>query len=333
MMDTKLSVNGRFLQNKITGVQRYAREICNLSNWQVAAPPSHCSRAFGNLWEQFVLPCKVKGLLWSPANIGPLFFRNHLVTIHDAAVLRHPEWFSASFHSWYSFAWPQLAERALAILTVSEFSRSELVETLKIKPEHIGVVPNGGDHMMNITSSRPSFAETLCVPFVLSVGSLQPRKNLSRLVSAWKRLNRSDRKLVLVGECDPVFADTDLQADASIVFTGRISDSELSWCYKEAQGFIAPSLYEGFGIPSLEALFCGCPVLVSNIPINKEVIGSAGRYFDPLVESDIAEAIEIAFVQGRTFDASQFLTRQAILEKYTWSNAYKAMSLEVNRRQ
>jgi hypothetical protein len=120
-------LNARFLQQELTGVQRYGREmLARLGDGvETVQPVDHVSPVRGHFWEQFVLPSHCHGrLLWSPGNTGPLSVRAQVITIHDAATLDHPEWFSRKFALWYRFLLPRLARRVRRIITVSEFWRN-----------------------------------------------------------------------------------------------------------------------------------------------------------------------------------------------------------------
>ncbi len=308
-------VNARFRLRPITGVERFAgevvarlaaREDLRLSE---SHPDKPLSGLKGHVWEQVALPRRlVSGeVLFSPCNTGPIATRQQLVVIHDAAVWDHPEGFSRSFRTVYQQLLPRLAKRAAAVATVSEFSRSRLARPLGIPAESILVLGNAvgssftpGDP--NSVSRDPVESGKEEGPVLLCVGSMDPRKNLGRLLRAWLALQSSGRlpegaRLQIAGGANPQnFAAVDRLEGKGIEWLGRIDDAELIRRYRSADGFVFPSLYEGFGLPPLEAMACGCPVLLSHAASLPEVGGSAEegavRYFDPESEAEIASAIE-----------------------------------------
>lgn len=308
-----LSINARFRSRPVTGVERFAHEVSSLlakhPDFSVTeiAPVSALSGLKGHAWEQFVLPGKrdQNGVLFSPCNTGSIRVENQLVVIHDAAVWDCPEGFSASFRLVYQQLLPRLAKRAKAIATVSEFSRKQLAPHLGIPEEKIHVL---GNAVSSAFSPMDEVQSEPAVPSLLCVGSMDPRKNLDRLVRAWLDLkNRGELPeeaiLQLVGGTNPRnFASFAQSNDTTIQWLGRVDDAELIRHYRRASGFIYPSFYEGFGLPPLEAMACGCPVLISHAASLPEVGGPAADlsapdssgaaiYFDPFSEKAICQAI------------------------------------------
>jgi glycosyltransferase involved in cell wall biosynthesis len=282
-------VNLRTLGHGITGVQRYLSDLLPHMPSELASlkPARPLLGIKGHLWEQFCLPVRLgKRLLWSPGNTGPIGVSRQVLTVHDLASLDHPEWFNQTFARWYAVLLPILIRKVRAIITVSKFSKERILERTGVSPERVHVIPNGIDPRF-----RPADADKvkelashygLTTPYVLSVGSLEPRKNLRLLLDAW-RLGRFDgATLVIVGASSHVFAKLELGSFPDTVrLLGRIADEALPVLYSGAAGFVYPSVYEGFGFPPLEALACGCPLLVSDIPVHREVCLDAGQYFDP----------------------------------------------------
>lgn len=310
----QIAVNSRFRSRPVTGVERFAGEVCSrlASRTDVEleeiAPEGSLSGMRGHAWEQWSLPRKLKNesILFSPCNTGPVTVNRQLAVIHDAAVWEVPESFSRGFRTIYQNLLPRLARKSAAVATVSEYSRERLAHFLGISEERIHVLGNAVDPVFRPLQERPSIDPD--APTFLCAGSLDPRKNLPRLVRAWARLHEQGRipekaKLNIIGGANArSFAHFD-QADApGLNWLGRVSDEELIRYYQTSDAFLFPSLYEGFGLPPLEAMACGCPVLLSNRASLPEVGGpiftpddhsstGAVLYFEPENEENIAAAI------------------------------------------
>lgn len=316
-------INGRFLTQTITGVQRYALEVVRaldqlLTSGEVAlsgykfvvlAPPA--AREFpalsrievrtvgwlgGHLWEQLELPLHARsGLLVSLANTGPALRRYQMITIHDAAVVSMPLGYSLSFRMLYAVLLPILGRVARRILTVSNFSKRELVERLGIASGKLRVVPEGCEHILSAKSDASIFSRFKLQRggYVLAVSSLNPNKNFSLVVKAVEMLGENGPCFVVAGGADPrVFAVPGKGLPSGAVHVGYISDGELRALYEEAICMVYPSLYEGFGLPPLEAMACGCPVIVSREASLPEICGDAALYCDARDPCDLAARIE-----------------------------------------
>lgn len=312
-MSLPLEVNARFRKQQLTGVQRFGSEVVNIlhDDARLATSETLPSDRFGNglqahAWEQFALPRSIgKSVLFSPANTGPLSVKRQLVVIHDAAVWDQPEGFTWKFRNFYQWLLPRLAKRC-RIATVSQFSRERLAHYLKIPVESIAVF---GNAVASEFRPRQQIQDS-SAPFLLCVGSLDPRKNFQRLIQAWETVCQRNAvdpatTLKIVGSCNPRTFQSlgPLQDSDRVEWTGRVSDAELIQLYQSAQGFVFPSLYEGFGIPPLEAMACGCPVAMSQEtslpevggePFDLDHPGSTGAavYFDPQNVEEISQRIE-----------------------------------------
>jgi glycosyltransferase involved in cell wall biosynthesis len=300
-------INTRILYYPITGVQRYLLELLQrmpAEGMQRIAPQHPLSGARAHIWEQTVLPLRTRGhLLWSPSNTGPLAVRRQVVTIHDVVPLDHPEWLNSRFAAWYRFLTPKLARRVARVITVSEFTKSRLLETTGIADEKVVVVPLGVDARFGPQSSVDveSAIQQLGLPtsrYVLSLGSLEPRKNLGRLLRAWEVIYRrlpEDVWLVVSGAKGKslVFQDVpELKALPPRVFlTGHVPDELLPALYAGAMAFAYLSVYEGFGLPPLEAMASGTPTLVGNRASLPEVVGDAAVQVDPFDIEAIADGL------------------------------------------
>lgn len=297
-----VTVNGRFTTQRVTGVQRYARQmVARKAQWaDVAAPRNTSHGVHGHVWEQSVLPMRVgRSLLWSPCNTGPLAVRNQVVTIHDCAFHDHPEGFTRRFAAWYRWLVPRLAQRIRGIITISRFSRDRLLEYCQLPPEKITVIPQGVDPCFHPVDEEAiaDVRRKLALPerYVLYVGSLAPRKNLARLLQAWKLVSplHPDASLVLVGTSSHVFRDAGLGSlPRSVMATGYVAEDQLAAVYGGAEILVFPSLYEGFGLPVLEAMACGTPVITSNVTSTPEVAGDAALLVDPYSEESMADGLQ-----------------------------------------
>lgn len=301
----QVAINTRVLSAHLTGVQRYTMEL--LTRWngnaERIAPNGSLHGLAGHAWEQFVLPAKLRGrLLFSPSNTGPLESKKQVVTIHDTAVFDCPEGFNPSFAAWYRFLLPRLARRARQVITVSEFVKEHILGHTKVSPDKVVVIPNGVDSRFcpEAISQVEEVIQSLELPsrrYVLAVGSLEPRKNLARLFQAWARVQErrsGDIWLVVVGASrnSRVFSGVHLGALPVRVFlTGHVGEQQLPALYAGAIAMVYPSLYEGFGLPPLEAMSSGTPVLASDRSSLPEVVGEAGLQVDPFDVEAIAEGI------------------------------------------
>jgi glycosyltransferase involved in cell wall biosynthesis len=293
-------VNGRYLVQRLTGIQRYAHEI--VSRWDpvpIHKPQLGGKGASGHLWEQFRLPTLARGPLWSPSTTGPLAIARQVVTIHDTAFLDHAECFSRSFAAWYQWLVPRLARRVRRIITVSQYSKQRIIEVCRVPDEKVEVILSGvGPQFKPQPAEKIRQARTeLKLPerYVLCVCSLEPRKNLRRLLTAWTQMpNRpANLHLVLAGAKGNVFHDLEMDsAPANVQLAGYVSDDLLPALYAGAEFFAFPSLYEGFGLPVLEAMASGTPVLCSGTTSLPEVAGDAAVLVDPLQIESIAAGLQ-----------------------------------------
>lgn len=310
-----LIVNARFLTQPVTGVQRFAIEISlrlkklipgvvfispkNILHKEIAAvlQVEEFGKFTSHLWEQVELPLYLKKrgspLLLNLSNTAPLLHTKNVVCIHDVSFLVNPEWFSKTFSSFYSFLIPKVARGAKKVLTVSEYSKESLVNFLRIPEAAVEVVYNAvsEDLFNNTEPAQPNKVGD----YVLAVGSLDPRKNLKKLILAFNTCKLADTKLVIAGAASKIFNDDELQhlvhSNENIVLTGYLTDEELKHVYQHAKLFVYPSLFEGFGIPPLEAMRCGCATVVSDAASLPEVCGDASYYVDPHSMEEIATAI------------------------------------------
>lgn len=309
-------VNSRFLTQKVSGVQRYAIEVSKqlkklYPELRFITPKNIIHKELsdlleaveygtltGHLWEQIELPRYLKEnnmpLLINLANTAPVSYSNQVITICDLSFLRNPKWFSRKFYFYYKFLIPQIARNSLKIITISEFSKNEIVNLLNVHEGKIKVIHCGtAEEFVNLKDNNSVIDNRK--RYILSVSTLDPRKNLESLILAFRKLKVPDLQLIIVGSKNNVFTGNKLtnliNADRNIIFTGYVSDRELKSLYRNAELFVYPSLYEGFGLPPLEAMVCGVPVVVSNTASLPEVCGDAVYYVDPYSVESIAEGI------------------------------------------
>ena len=270
-----LSINGKFLSQEVTGVQRVAIEMASRLSANIVEN-KHTGLA-GHLYEQFIIPFKKKGVLLSFCNTAPLVLKNQVVYIHDVAVLENPQWFSKGFYFYYRLMLPLLAKRAKVIITVSEYSKKRICTSLRISKDKVFVISNGVSDNFTDSESLSDIEDILSEiggRFILTVGSMDPRKNLSKLIKAFSvsSLAVNGYKLVVVGGENSSFSKFMLDnSNENVLFMGRVSDSKLSALYSRCSGFAYMSRYEGFGLPVLEAMKAGVPVLCSNTTALKEI--------------------------------------------------------------
>lgn len=304
-------VNGRFLTQKPTGIHRYAFEVCNAmykqgvdfvvatpkeirSDYNVEFKTVKCGSLKTHLWEQLSLPRYLKSigspLLVSFSGCGPLNYKNQIITIHDVSHESHPEWFAKNYYRYYHYMIPRIAKKAHAVITVSNYSKGETVRILGVDADKMYVIPC--DVPTPIKQAAQKLSQSELAPsdrYILTVSSMDPRKNFVRLVEAFNCIEDKDVKLYIVGMQFKAFNTPDMQklSGENIVLTGYVDDNKLSELYRNAQFSIYPSLYEGFGLPPLESMTFGCPVIASDIPAIREVNGDALLYINPLDINDI----------------------------------------------
>ncbi len=334
MNNPDILVNVRSQSAGLTGVQRYIRELCSRLGARVRAvgPGRPLHGISGHLWEQVVLP-RIAGrrLLWSPANTGPLSIDHQVLTIHDLASLDHPEWFGRRFSTWYRSITPILARRVKRLITVSEFSKRRLLELAGVPESHVAVIPNGVDsrfHPRSPDEIRRTLEKTNIKPrsYFLSVGSLEPRKNLPQLLKAWERCAcclPKDAWLVIAGAegRDNIFRATSIQTiPPRVLFVGFVADEDLPALYSGAIALVYPSTYEGFGLPVLEAMAAGTVPIAADATALPEVVGDAGLLVDPFRVDEFAQAmIRIAEDSALRAQLSSRAVQRSRL--FTWERA------------
>ncbi len=298
-----IAVNARVTAMSMGGQQRYAAEVIKrLGDVELVAPPRQLTGAKGHLWEQVALPWRARGkLLWSPSTTGPVLMRRQVVTIHDVAFLDTPQFFSRSFRAFYSAITPVLACRAAHIVTVSNFSRDRIIARLGAPPERVSVF--GGAVSEQFRPQSPeSVAGTraaLNLPqrYFLLQATSDRRKNLAGALRAWSEALPNlpeDLFLVVAGSLGRahVFGKADdIVAAPRVVQLGFVAEEHMAPLLAGAEAFLFPSLYEGFGLPIIEAMACATPVLTSAATATQEVAAGKALLVDPTSTADIARGI------------------------------------------
>lgn len=335
-------INGRYLSQQATGVQRFATEFVRALDEQLASgvlishgniflivPPGTFSvpklnaiklikygKLRGHAWEQLELPKISKdGLLFNPCGPAPIFHDNQVTVLHDASIHVAPAGYSWRFRFWHKLLMWRSGRNAKHILTVSHFSKRQLVDICGIPENKISVIYQSGDHFSRHTSD-PSILERYGlrngIPYILCVGSQQENKNMAAVVLAASILESEKLRFVVVGPTNSDVYRNSQPSHNNMTFTGYVTDGELHALYSSAACFVFPSLQEGFGIPPLEAMACGCPVIASNSSSIPEACGSAALYFDPKRPDLLSEAI-------MTILESPILREQLIRQGYEHS--------------
>lgn len=300
------------------------------NNIELIAPEKPLGGVKGHMWEQFYLPRKIgKNLLWSPSITGPICVKNQVVTIFDMVPFDHPEWLNPKFAAWYQFLVPKLASRAKSIIVISEFTKRRLlihcpgledkivVTPLAADPQFVPIAHDGISKMRSLLGI--SFPK-----YIVALGSLEPRKNLNRLLEVWKLIHDEipdDVYLVIAGSIGSknVFGDVDFsELPPRVRLVGHVSDSILPALYSGALATVYLSMYEGFGLPPLEAMACGTPVLSSNVASIPEVVGESAILVNPFDVSGIACALKgLIEDEGVRKQLSQLGLIQA--SKFNWN--------------
>ncbi|MEP9379952.1 glycosyltransferase family 1 protein [Aquabacter sp. CN5-332] len=304
------TINGRFLTQPVTGVQRYGREVVQALDRQMAqghplardleielvAPPdifdplpltairTHIvGGAGGHAWEQAVLAGRARGGTISLTNTGPLLARKHIVCIHDVNTRAFPASYSRPFRMLYRALMPALGRSAIRVATVSHYSADQLVAHGICKAEKLLVAPNGHEHALQWT---PAHTEVTCAAAgrdtIVLLGSQAPHKNVGLVLSIAGRLAEAGLRIALAGHADPhVFQSAGIARADNVQALGRLPDAALAALLQDSLCLAFPSFVEGFGLPPLEAMALGCPVVVSDRASLPEICGDSALYASP----------------------------------------------------
>ncbi|AFQ50807.1 glycosyltransferase family 4 protein [Burkholderia cepacia] len=345
----KLVYNGRFTTQKTTGVQRVARELiaalikCRPHDPVTVLVPPQPGVAVsgattvkvgfykGVIWEQLVLPLFARrGRIVNLSNTASIFIGSQIVYMHDAAVFDTPAHFSRPFRVWYRIMFWILARTSVCVLTNSCFSRDRLAHHCGVSREKISVVPLGADHLDALEPDASVLDEHALTPdrFVLAVSSMNPTKNFGRLIAAFRQIDDPSVDLVIVGMRNTTVFGKQAPmsaAEPNVKYVGYISDEQLKALYQNAACFLYPSIYEGFGIPPLEAMRYGCPTVVGKSAALPEVCADAALYCDPYSQDDIAQKLR-TMLDSAELRAELKRKGSVHAEKFRWSRSAQLMT-------
>jgi glycosyltransferase involved in cell wall biosynthesis len=259
-----------------------------------------------------------------------------LAVIHDINFQHRPKDLPLSSRLYYRYYFPKFARKAKRIVTVSEYSKNDICESFQVPPDKVDVVYNGANSDYRpltheeITSTKMKY--TKGYDYFLFVGALHPRKNVSGLLSAFDRFvshYRTDHKVLIVGEKMFYTAELDLiynqmQFGDDVLFTGRLDTSELKYVFGSATALVFVPFFEGFGIPIVEAMYAGIPVICSNTTSMPEVAGDAALYVDPSDVEAIAEAMHKISTDS-ALRTSLIEKGKAQKEKFSWDKSAKKL--------
>lgn len=338
-------INGRFGSQPTTGVQRVAWALLAAldagpalpGEWWLASPPGVPWPAWrqlrlqqpapgpwrGHAWEQLVLGVAARrARVINIAGAGPWLGGPQVSWLHDAAVFDHPGAYRPAFVHWYRALFRRRVRRGDLLITPSGFSRARLAWHLGVPEQRMAVLPHGTDHLRGVLPDPTALARLGLQgrDYWLAVASANPTKNLDRLIQAHARLPVAGRPwLVLAGASRPrVFAPAgadavaaDAMAADGLRHIGTPDDASLKALMQGARALVLPSLVEGYGLPAVEAMHEGCPVVAARAGALPEVCGDAAEYVDPLDVDDIARGL-LATCDGPRRAALQALGVQRV---------------------
>jgi glycosyltransferase involved in cell wall biosynthesis len=356
---TRVYFNGRFLDRPVTGVERFAGEIIRAVDalcadgdpataglqFEIVRPKgAQAGERFcnvpvrtvgtlaGHLWEQVDLPRKLgEGILVNLCNSAPLFGTLSVTCVHDANVFLAPESYSFAFRTAYRAMLPLVIRRSRRWITVSGYSATQLDRLGISDRAPAAIVGNGAEHIERMRLQRSRLAGIdLPRPFVLALGSRSRNKNTDLLIAIAPALRRQGVSVVLAGDANHrVFGQSSAAKPADVVALGRVADEDIAFLFSQAMCFVFPSFYEGFGIPAIEAMACGCPVIAAASSALPEVLGEAAIYCPP----DDPQAWHAAIVglsRNPNLRQELVLRGRERASRYSWDAAARRL-LEVIR--
>lgn len=302
----RIFINGRFLCSKqATGVQKFALGLLlslqqTHPEFTIVAPHGNYNLqgltvltsgwGCGTLWEQLWLPVFMmlhrRSVLVNLCNTAPLLLKNQIVTIHDLAFLKNRKWFNSAFRRWYIFLIPRICRRSAAVLTVSQVIKKEIAEKFSLPEAKIKVVPNGFP-AMDFAGERP-------YPFryLFLTGIYNPRKNAAFIISMLPEIILQGYHIVGVGVDARIYLNTGFPDGSNLHLLDYVDDRQYYTLLKHSEALVYPSEYEGFGIPLLEALIMGTPVIAPDIPVYRESFGEQPLYYTAGDNDDFLKVLD-----------------------------------------
>lgn len=287
---------------------------------------------FLSLKEQIELPkivnsFKGDAIFHSPSFVASPFIKKKMImTIHDLNHIRYPEFYTPFHKYYYKYIVKTSANKCKKLLTVSEFSKQELVEWLNCSEEKVSVTYNGIDEAFKEETDNEklnNIREKYDLPdkFILYIGNQKPHKNVITLIRSMSLVDDKDIKLVMNGKLsDECYKECEkLNIKDRVKCIGFVDDKDLPVLYSLAKVFVFPSLYEGFGLPPLEAMACGCPTIVSNAASLPEVVKDGALIFNVLDYKDLSDKIKsLEYIDAYTLKEKAI----KISKRYNWSKCY-----------
>lgn len=347
-----IAINGRFLLNSFGGVRRFATELTvrlarERDDVVLLLPAGGADlgipgvrheivgRFGGPVWEQIEVPSWLRRhghpVLLNFANIAPVFYRRQISVLHDIAPALRPGDFSLLFR----IQW-QLSSRLGAIrpgrgvVTVSEQSRDEICRYFRLPADRVDVIYNGADSLT--APSGPDVRDA--PPAALVFGRHGAAKNVGRVVDAAAALpSGSPLRVRVVGQLDPALEPYSRERGVPaerLVWVGPVTDEDLAREYRHARVFVWPSLHEGFGIPPLEAQALGTPVIASDIPINREILGDSARYFAPHDADALADLLQ-AVTDDDALHSELAAAGRRNAARFTWAETTRQWNMLLSR--
>jgi len=334
----KYAINGKFLSQQITGVQRFARElvyeldkivdankICliiskdirvdiKLENIKIIS----VGNRMNFYWQQILFPlyCKRNALISvNLCGSGPLISPG-IVCMHDVGFIHNPKFVSKKFYWWGKLQIFNSIYRAKSLLTVSEFSKNDLESLYPRTKGKFQIIPNAWQHMMLIKADTKIFEKYTEIKgdYYFSMSSLSPNKNLEWIINTAK-LNTNDLFVIAGRMNKKIFGQKNIQTLKNVLYIGYVSDQEAKALMEGCKAFLFPTFFEGFGIPPLEALACGTNIIVSDIECMHEIYENAAYYINPnFPVRNLAGILNGCVAPNKK-----------ILEKYSWSKSAKIL--------
>lgn len=345
-MPKNIYINARFLTQPISGVQRFSYEMSKRLSKEyrhrliLLVPRGMKIQKYYNydfnikkiginrshFWEQldlfFYLKSKKNPLLINFSNSCPLLYKNQISTIHDLSIYESKKMYSTIYTTFYKFIFPIMIKRCHKILTVSNFTKSEIIKKFNIYDNNI-IITNNAVSFKNISTISKNNDN-----YILYVGNDSKRKNLCSLIKAFNLIKNNNIYLKIVGSISKENYEN-IYGNKRIEVLSHVTTENLFYLYNNAKMLVFPSLYEGFGIPPLEAMYCSCPVIVSNIDVFKELYGTAALYIDPLDVSQLKESI-LRLLDDSTL-RQKYINKGIIqAKKYSWEKSSYPLIKEID---